>query len=130
MLRCVTLGLVAIPHEADVAAFLLSGGRTECRPSKPSAMAALNLEGLLEEYLAQAANGSLESKTESMLAIHARHLTRTLGPSLRLSKLDTAALQRYVDKQAESRGIKGRSLSSVTIKEGNWSLSELVEARF
>ena len=113
-LRRVELGALDLPDEVDVVAFLLSDGRTQRKPKQPGPRA---LGELLGAFLDQLPNHSIELSTRQMFEIHIRHLRRVLGDSLPLGQLQLADLQRYVNHRAGERGIRGRSLSPITIKK-------------
>lgn len=114
-LRRVELGTLEMPDDADVAAFLLSDGRRTKK--KPKRAVPRTLGQLLTAFLAQLPDHSIDPGTRRMFEIHIRHLQRIFGNSVTLAELQLADLQRYVNRRASEKGIRGRTLSPVTIKK-------------
>ncbi len=110
----VELGTLELPDDVDVAAFLLSDGRTR---KKAKRLGPRTLGELLKAFLAQLPDHSIEQSTRQSFEIHIRHLRRILGNAVTLGELRLADLQRYVNRRAGERGIRGRTLSPATIKK-------------
>jgi hypothetical protein len=114
-LRRVELGLLEPPDSVDLATFLLSDGRAQQRPTPRHTIRTLG--GLLDGCVDGITPGSLEETTLVGMRIHVRRLKRVLGANLALDNLSLEDLQRYVDKRARDKGIRGRRLSVATIKK-------------
>lgn len=115
-LRRLELGQMALPPGTDVAAFVLSDGRVEQRPTlKASRFPTLG--PLLDEYLACLTPGTVEATTEHCLRIHVRHFKRVFGERFCVREMDFAAVQKYVDNRTASKGLRGKPLSANTIKK-------------
>jgi len=99
----VELGTLELPDDVDVAAFLLSDGRTR---KKPKRLGPRTLGELLKAFLAQLPDHSIEQSTRQSFEIHIRHLRRILGNAVTLVELRLADLQRYVNRRAGERGIR------------------------
>lgn len=115
-LRRVELGTLEVPEEIDVAEFLLSDGRRK-KIAEPNRVVPCTLGELFSSFLAQLPEHSIEVSTRQMFEIHIRHLKRVLGNSIKLRDLQLADIQNYVNQRAKQKGIRGRTLSPVTIKK-------------
>ena len=103
------------PPEADLATFLLSGGKflSDATPT-PLWVTLVNLR---DSYLKTHANGALEPKTLVMIEIHFRHIIRHFGESMAVVKLTPSLLQEYIVKRGEAKGKKKQPISPVTIQK-------------
>ncbi len=73
---------------------------------KPKVSPVLNLAELARRYRdAQAA--ALEPSSLNTVAIHLRHIERTLGPDFPMPQLNLADLQRHVDRRRTEQGRRG-----------------------
>lgn len=108
-------GRLALPEGVDVAVFLLSDGRLNGTAFHKSSLR--TLKQFREAFLNSIPAGSLEESTLTGMQIHLRHLSRILGVSFSLPTLSLEDLQRYVDRRAKNKGIRGKSLSPATIKK-------------
>jgi integrase len=102
------LGRITIPDGADVAAFVISGGKSWSgsnpfpirfrpgarRPPRHSPRS-------LDVYATALTPGAKEANSLETEAVHARHLRRVLGEGAPLDSLGVAAIQRYVDRRAK-----------------------------
>ena len=113
-LRRLELGTLVLPDHTDLASFLLSDGR---RNGKPRAPEVNILKELLERYLASVPPGCIEDSTRKVLQIHQRHLARILGNSFPIQSLTLGDVQKYVDQRSRGRGLRGRRVSTTTIKK-------------
>ena len=105
-------GRSVLPPGADLALFLLSDGRVI---EKPEVRQVITLGGLSQQYCkAQAA--TLETDSLSTIAIHLRHIERTLGVDFPMPQLTLADLQRHVDRRRKDRGRRG-SVTGYTIRK-------------
>ncbi len=48
---------------------------------------------------------------------HLKHLHRLLGSSFVLTEVNLEDMQRYIDQRSKDNGVRGKNLSSVTIKK-------------
>lgn len=128
-LRMVKLGLLAVPSDADVPQFLLSGGRTIHRSA--DAAPRLTLRQLFTVYFDAMPPGSLEPSTLQGMKIHQRHLERLLGADREVPTLTKTDLQSYVNRRAKEKGRRGL-VTTTTIKMAvitlrtlwNWAVSD------
>ena len=61
--------------------------------------------------------GCIEDSTRKVLQIHQRHLARILGNSFPIQSLTLGDVQKYVDQRSRGRGLRGRRVSTTTIKK-------------
>ena len=99
MLNRLERGWLTLLDHVNVPLFLLSGGTVATRSSPPSDLArAITFAALRDAYLA-AQEASLEAGSRSTLAIHLRHLERTLGAAFPLREQGLADLQRHIGRR-------------------------------
>ena len=112
--------LAFVPEGMGIVAWLECDGRPESLPPAPAPpepkKQVLTLKLARERYLATH-EASLEATTIESIRTHFRHLERVFGEKFELPSLTLADLQRYVDKRAKAKGIKGRKLSPATIQK-------------
>ena len=108
------LGTFPIPNNADIPSVLLSDGR-KVTPEPVASL--ISLGELCDEFLKSIPQDSIESGTFKMLKIHAKHLKRILGPSMRIQAVSLSDLQSYVDRRSKEQGRRGAAVSAVTIKK-------------
>lgn len=128
-LRRMELGLLEMPEGGDLATFLLSDGRTQRHPTPQPTIRTVGK--LVDGYLASILEGSLEKTTLTGMRIHVRRIKRVLGANTALDEFSLDHLQKYVEKRARDKGIRGRSLSTATMKKElrtltsawNWGLN-------
>jgi integrase len=134
-LRKVERGYLTIPKNADVVSFLLSNGHVLEPLAAPDQ---ITLKVLFDRYLAALPTGSLEESTISTMNVHRRTLEDHFGKSKLVESIDLVALQGYIAKRSNDRGLSG-SLSPVTIRKEvvtlrtvwNWAKhSKLVQGEF
>ena len=100
-------GKLAIPEDADVLTFIISGGKVATKPkpvvSNPfqTETAPATIGAIFEIYSATLTPGSKESNSIETEAVHARHFKRVLGTDLPFASLGVDTLQRYADKRAK-----------------------------
>ena len=70
-----------------------------------------------EGFLSSIPDDALEESTVSCMKTHVRHLYHVFGRSFLLLEIELEDLQRYVDRRSKDKGIRGKSLSTVTIKK-------------
>lgn len=106
-------GKLAVPKNADLVTFFLSGGNLSERPKPVNTIA---LSTLCEMFFDNLPSGSLEPTTIGLMQIHRRHLERVLGKSFSVQGLCHETLQTYCSKRAKD-SIKGKTASGTTIKK-------------
>ncbi len=114
-IRLVESGRLQIPDDADIARFLLSDGQLNGKPVKKCCIR--TLVDLSKAFFASIPDGSLEESTVKGMRTHERHLMRILGKSLPILGITLEELQRYVDHRATEKGIRGKNVSTATIKK-------------
>lgn len=110
-IRLVEAGRTELPADADVATFLLSEGRR----AQKAAVSDLRLGDLCDRYRTQATPGKLEPSTIKMIEIHHRHFKRVMGERSRVSGLQAAQVQKYIDVRGREPGRRGGLVSGDTI---------------
>lgn len=114
-LRRLELGVLTVPDDADIAEFVLSDGRRNSREvSRPQLR---TIGQLLDQYLASISPGSMEDSTLRGMHIHVTKLKRLLGSTTSVASFGLDDLQKYVDRRALDNGVRGRKLSTATIKK-------------
>lgn len=98
-------GRLDLPPDAEVGAFLISGGKVLGKPvaanvSKPCQM---RLAGLFDAYERELTAGSKEATTRDTERVHRGHLTRHFGGSRPLPEIDHRAVQGYINKRAAAQ---------------------------
>jgi integrase len=133
-LRLIERGRLEIPKGADLMSFLLSNGKV----SAPISVEAVTLRELFDQYFAALPSGNLEDTTIYTMKVHRRSLEGYYGKSKLVESIDLVALQGYIAKRANDRGLNG-PLSPVTIRKEvvtlrtvwNWAKhSKLVQGEF
>ena len=129
-----------IPDGADVASFILSGGRTvKMSAEKEPVKVGVTLEQMKEKYVETLAIGSIEANSLYTLKMHLGHFIKTLGCRFTMQKLGMSNLQDHINTRSKAKGIKGRKLSPVTLRKEiaslracwNWSVQAgLVSGNF
>lgn len=120
-LRRVELGVLELPDGTDIASFLLSDGRVARQPNPNPRVQTLG--SLLDGYLDGIAPGSLEDTTLALIGIHVRRLKRVIGGKTHVENLALEQLQKYIDERSGDKGVRGRPLSTATIKKELATLS-------
>ncbi|MCA9124659.1 MAG: site-specific integrase [Planctomycetaceae bacterium] len=119
-LRRAELGTLVIPEGADVATFLLSDGK---RTAKREHSPIRTLAELMDAYFDGLPENSLEDNTLYLMKLHRRHLERLLGQDLRITALQLADLQQYVNKRSQEKGLRGKKVQPTTIRKELTTLS-------
>ncbi len=99
----------------DLPLYLLSDGKLE-RPVRADPET-LTLAALCKDYLAVCSNGSMEANSLDTVKMHLGHVRRVLGDGFAARTLGQGDLQRYIDRRARAKGIRGKKLSPTTIKK-------------
>ncbi len=107
-------GLLKLPEEADLIAFVKAGGKVEEPPAPLPER--VNLKKLMDGYVESHANGAIEDNSLATTRIHLGHFVTTLGERFDVQALTLEELQRHVDKRAKKR-YRGRLLSPVTLRK-------------
>jgi len=118
-LRLLEEGILDLPRGADLALFLLSGGKLT---AKPEVHESVTLGRLVEQYM-EAHVGAQESNTIYTARIHANHVTKTLGIGFAIQNLTAADLQSHVERRRKVKLRGGKPLSAATIKKEITGLS-------
>lgn len=103
-------GLVEPPPEGDLTEWLRSGGVSK----RPSARRCLR--ELVEAYRSSITEGSKAETTRTGEEIHFRHLTRILGETTTLNRIDADRFSEYVSTRQEEN-FRGRPVSGATIRK-------------
>jgi integrase len=107
--------LLPPPDGADVALYLLSGGKSpEPAPGAPPAAVSgsFSLRRLKESYCSAHENGALEKNSLATTRMHLGHVERHLGEAFNLQQLKGPDLQRYLDCRRQEK-----KLSPVTLRK-------------
>ncbi|QEL14848.1 tyrosine-type recombinase/integrase [Limnoglobus roseus] len=105
----------APPAHADVAAYLLAGGKVPVRV-EPAAVA-VTLKDLADRYLAAHANGAMEANSLDTARLHLKHVRAVLGERFVARELTARELQGYLDTRGRATGKRKRPLSPVTLRK-------------
>ena len=109
--------LTTLPPGVGIVEFVRHDGEPGrlARPGE-AAGAAVTLGELRDRYLAAHAN-SHESSTRGTARIHLGHLCRHLGERTEPGVIDAGLLQQYFAARARANGVRGKNLSSATIRK-------------
>jgi integrase len=116
-IRLVESGRLVVPTDGDLGTFLLSDGQLNGTKSRRPKRRIRTLRDFAEAFLSAIPDGSLEETTIRGMETHVKHLCRVLGAAFSLSEVGLEDLQRYVDRRTKDKGIRGKRLSSATIKK-------------
>jgi hypothetical protein len=103
-------GVLEIPPGADVAAFLVSGGKLDKSPGATSTPEVTTLGRLRDRYVEALSKGAVEDSSVATVKTHLSHFVATLGKNYRVRGLALGDLQRHVDRRAGKK-VCGRALS-------------------
>jgi integrase len=99
-------GMITIPHNIDVKAFILTGGQVRKPVATPKAeqsnadrIVVPTIGSIFDTYTGTLTSGSKEANSIATERIHGRHICRVLGTDCRFDALGVDTLQRYVDKR-------------------------------
>lgn len=115
-------GRMEMPEGADPAEFILSDGKRGQKPAAPERV--LTLDELISTYKAEFTTGAKEKNTQKTEGIHFGHLKRLIGSKTPVTKITSAAVQRYVDARAKERHA-GREVRTQTIRKEVGSLQSV-----
>jgi integrase len=110
-------GRLVVPENVNLGTFLLSDGKLNGSQSRRAKRQIRTLGEFCEAFLASIPSGALEENTVRCMKTHVRHLYRVFGKSFQLLETELEDLQRYVDRRSGDKGIRGKTLSTVTIKK-------------
>jgi hypothetical protein len=113
-IRLVERGLLTLPEDADVVAFLLSDGRV---PARIVVQMPTTLSSLFAQYREEIRRDSIEENSWATINLHLRHVERVLGKRLPLHEVTLTKLQEYVDRRAAESGKRPRLVSPTTIRK-------------
>lgn len=120
-----------VPNGADIATFILSGGRTvKMLVEKEPTRVGVTLTEMKDKYVETLGIGSIEANSLYTLKMHLNHFMTTLGARFVMEKLTMSNLQDHINTRSKANGIKGRKLSPVTLRKEiaslracwNWSV--------
>lgn len=121
-LHRIKTGVIAPPpHGADIALYLVSGGKNSAAPARPEPGPALTLHALWDDYRGSLPPGSKDSLPTE--AIHFRHFFRLLGETRSVLSMTTDDLQDYVNTRQKERGLRGKTVAPATVKTEIGTLS-------
>jgi integrase len=112
-IRLLEHGRLQIPPNADPAAFILSDGKSN---GKPTAPAIRTLQDLFTLYTEKLPTGTKEVSTLAGEAIHRKHLLRHLKGSSVVSSMTAGDMQAYVEKRLQDKW-RGEAIRPDTIKK-------------
>jgi integrase len=133
--------LLCVPPGVAITEFILADGQVktpEIEAAQTGAPPQLTFAQFRDKYLEARSGGSLEANSLATIAMHLRHVARTLGERFAVRELTLADLQRHVNNRAAVR-FRGRPLSAYTLRKEvgtfrtawNWgSLHGLVSGGF
>ena len=121
-------GAIDLPRGADLAVFVLSGGK-RMEPPKPPPIR--TFAELRDRYIQGHEQGAMEANSLDTVRMHLRHFERTLGVSFPILTLTSAHVQQHIDRRSRQKGIRKKPLSPTTIKKEvtsmracwNWGVS-------
>jgi len=116
-IRLVESGRLVVPDDADLGTFLLSDGQLNGTKSISPKRKLRTLRQFCDAFLSAIPDGALEQSTIQGMKTHLKHLRRVLGASFVLSEVKLEDLQQYVQQRSRDKGIRGKTLSSATIKK-------------
>lgn len=107
-------GTVKLPDGADLATFVLTGGKADEKPKAPPIH---TLAELKDRYLQAAGVGSMEANSLDTVKMHLGHFVKTLGANFPIRAISLADLQQHIERRAKKKGHFKRLLSPVTLKK-------------
>ena len=107
-------GVLTVPEGADLAPFVLSGGKLAERPKPPPAH---SLGELCDRYLRAHELGAMEENSLDTVRMHLRHFAKTLGAGFSAQALELSHVQQHIDRRARQKGARGRPLSPTTLRK-------------
>ena len=111
-------GQLMVPHDVDIADFLLSQGKRNGTQSQQGVAASPPLQITLKEAFARffesIPDGNLEANTLEFMHLHERHLLRVLKARFPLAALKLDDLQTYVNRRSKekTRGMRRARISA------------------
>ena len=113
-------GQLTVPHDVDIADFLLSQGqrngtRTQNQASTPPPR--VTLKDAFAGFFESIPDGNLEENTLACMHLHKRHLLRVLKARFPLATLQQADLQTYVNKRSKEKTRSGGTVCATTIRK-------------
>jgi hypothetical protein len=114
-LRLIELGVLAVPPDAELVPFLITGKAPVATPLPPRTE--LTLAALFEQYFESLPPGSHEASTLYTMRIHERQLKLVLTDHAAVAKLKGADLQRFINVRARQKTNRGTPLDAETIRK-------------
>lgn len=106
-LHRIKVGLIPPPPPgADVALYIITGGKDDGRP-KVEDRPVPTLKEMWEGYLASLPAGAKEESSLDTEHAHFGHLLRILTGTTHVASLNTDDLQRYIGRRAKEKGFRG-----------------------
>lgn len=113
-LKLYEAGDLVVPDGTELIPFLIDGKQPmKAKPVTP----VVTLSELFRRYNAEVSPQGKEGVTRCTESHHLAHLLRLMGPSQAVSTINTAVLQRYVDRRSRERGRRGGGVAQVTIRK-------------
>ena len=112
--------IMAPPPEADLTAFLITGGH-QVQDAEPAAKP-LTLGELRDRYFETHGNGALEETSLHGIRVHFRHFIKHFGERQVVRALTPSLLQGYVDARCRQKGRNERRLSTTTVMKEQGTL--------
>lgn len=121
-IRDVKSGRMVIPDDADIATFLLSDGKLTDQVvietvEERREEVALTLRALFTSFTDKLPEGALEENTLDTMSTHRDHLIRILGAEIFVESIDLNSIDKYVKQRSKESGIRGRKVSSTTMRK-------------
>jgi integrase len=116
-------GLLQIPAGMDVETFILSGGQSvkassiTAQSTDDKTFESITLAHLRDRYVETMSIGAIEKNSLDTVKMHIRHIIKTFGNKFQLGDLTLNSLQEHVNRRAKAKGIRGKPLSSYTIRK-------------
>jgi hypothetical protein len=108
-------GALVVPDDADVVAFVRTGGKEPQEPP-PAAPAPITFVAFKEQYLETHGHGAMEENSLDTIRMHLGHFEKSLGGRFTVQDLALADLQQHVNRRREKK-YRGKKLSPVTLKK-------------
>ena len=112
-----------MPDGVDLLSFVVGNGQVNTAPATPDGKqtappsADITLRELKDHYLQAHSAGAMEANSRDTVALHLRHVIRTVGVNFPLRALTLAKLQEHVNRRAKRKDIRNRPLSPTTMRK-------------
>ena len=117
--------VLKVPEGVAVSDFIINNGQVDLGASAVPAVVDRNgtvpvditLGELKKKFVEAYSAGAMEKNSLDTVAMHFRHLIKTLGVNFSVQTLTLAMLQEHVNRRAKKKGIRNRPLSPATIRK-------------